>query len=88
MPTIKTTKAKIVKGRPTCPQCGYAYRSGEMYDCGVDEGKGYWFVFECPVCSCVPKVGRNGKKLKTKKPKLLVKYYSDKEFNLVQRRGG
>lgn len=87
MPPIKTIKAKISKGKPACPKCGYVYQTGEMYDCGVDEGKGYWFVFECPICSRAPKVGKNGKKLKTKESKLLVKYFSDKEFNLVQRRG-
>lgn len=84
MPTLK---AKISKGKPTCPKCGYTYKTGEMNDCGIDGDRGFWFTFLCPICSSVPKIGKRGKKLKSESPKVFVKYFSDKDFNLVQRRG-
>ena len=77
---MTTVNAKLVKGWPCCPECGYQYVVGTWENYGYNEAKGgYWYTFKCPICSKANKKGVATKKL-------FIKYYSDPNFNLIQRR--
>lgn len=73
---MTTLKAKITNKKPVCPKCGnyYPFKPSTRDGYGVDNrNNGFWFIFICENCS-------------TKKNDLRIKYFTDKDLKVVQRR--